>query len=123
MLYESFEESKYDDWHKWYYQSYCKSEHWKILNDQAQEVYDKKCALCSKDGQVIHHRTYEHLGEEQIIRDIVLLCNGCHNNHHKYRKKADLPGYILEEIESVKVNVDMNKMFEYGNKEFEKLIR
>ena len=82
MLYESFEESKYDDWHDWYYKSYTKSEHWKILNEQAQEVYDNKCALCSKDGRVIHHRSYEHLGEEKIIRDIVLLCNRCHNLFH-----------------------------------------
>jgi len=66
------------------YRDYLKSAHWKNIRVKALEFYDGKCGFCHK-GNVqfnVHHKNYDHLGEEEIPRDLVVLCTSCHRKFH-----------------------------------------
>jgi len=43
-----------------------------------------QCSLCAnKHSLNVHHRTYEHKGEEyKNLEDLVVLCKICHQKHH-----------------------------------------
>lgn len=52
---------------------------------------DKVCRACFEDTPwklVIHHLTYVRAGNE-LLSDVVLLCESCHNNLHSLCKGSD----------------------------------
>lgn len=68
------------------YGQYLMTPHWKDLSyDLKTEV--GKCQLCGArdSGLHIHHNTYANLGNENR-EDLVVLCSGCHDLFHRYRK-------------------------------------
>lgn len=69
------------------YQEYLQTEHWKVLRLKVIRVY-RTCVLCNADKDLrVHHRHYDSLGEEDIYRDVALLCNRCHNRYEYSKKK------------------------------------
>lgn len=64
------------------YQAYLQTEHWLTIRHAALGRALFACALCNsrKDLQV-HHRCYDHLGEE-YDSDTIVLCAECHTKHH-----------------------------------------
>ena len=64
------------------YEEYLQSSHWKTLRKIMLESAGWKCKLCEAKGNLhVHHLNYENLGEE-LISDLVVLCNPCHRKIH-----------------------------------------
>lgn len=66
------------------YSDYLDSKHWAHLRrmywESGQSHY---CRICESTKKlVIHHRTYETLGYEDIYKDVVMLCQNCHEKIH-----------------------------------------
>ena len=64
---------------------YCHTPHFRALREAAVEVYGT-CVLCGRTPEsttlTIHHRNYRHLFEEDIQKDVVLICQRCHRKYH-----------------------------------------
>lgn len=74
-----FSELGYDS-----YNGYLNSKHWDRLKDVYwKSTLPKYCRICdAKTNLIMHHRTYERLGKEDLRRDLVVLCNNCHRDVH-----------------------------------------
>jgi DNA-binding Lrp family transcriptional regulator len=66
------------------YAEYLKSDKWKKIARKIRDKYDYKCAECSSTIDLnVHHKTYQHIGNEQKhLDDLTLLCNKCHKQVH-----------------------------------------
>jgi len=89
------------------YRDYLESDGWK----QRRRDFIKRtpyCALCGvKHGLLVHHLTYKSLGSEKD-KDIVVMCNDCHNFlHRKYGRGAS---FGLMEIEQEKNKRERKKV-------------
>lgn len=43
-----------------------------------------KCEDCGKDGNVIHHKTYDNFKNEKL-EDLMCLCRYCHDKIHNFK--------------------------------------
>jgi hypothetical protein len=69
------------------YEVYLRTPYWEIVRGWAYYRAAGRCQLCnmpqSKIPLHVHHRTYDHLGEEtQHPKDVIVLCKGCHERFH-----------------------------------------
>lgn len=67
------------------YKDYLQTKHWKNIKEKALKRFHSRCSLCNTNKQEIHihHRTYEHRGEEQFyMGDLIALCKDCHKKFH-----------------------------------------
>jgi len=66
------------------YQQYLATSHWESVKRLAHSYYHYKCSECgSEKGLEVHHKTYEHRGnEEDYLDDLMLLCPVCHERSH-----------------------------------------
>lgn len=67
------------------YSEYLKTKHWKAFRLKALKHHGKVCMMCGiKEVPYfhVHHLTYERLGCEEF-KDVVVLCEECHNQVHK----------------------------------------
>lgn len=71
------------------YREYLLTEHWKSVRTEALRKAKFRCQLCNASGELhVHHRSYEHLGEEQdYMHDVIVLCRACHEKHHDIRSR------------------------------------
>lgn len=67
------------------YHEYLDSPQWAKKKRKARKFYGGKCCRCytTRDLQV-HHRHYRTLFRE-AMKDLELLCGGCHSNEHEGR--------------------------------------
>ena len=66
-----------------YYKEYLKTEWWKHLRKMALERDKYQCQLCGSAKNIqVHHISYENLGCEEEIDDLVCLCSKCHSAVH-----------------------------------------
>lgn len=64
------------------YDMYLLTEHWVKIRRDALKRAGWRCQICNTDkGLNVHHRTYEHLWNEEIS-DLTVLCFACHSRHH-----------------------------------------
>lgn len=67
-----------------------KSEQWQQKKAERLKIDNYACAMCGRrddscrHGLQMHHITYERLGNENILTDLVSLCPACHVKIHKY---------------------------------------
>lgn len=67
-----------------------KSEQWQRKKAERLKIDNCTCVMCGrpestcKNGLQMHHITYERLGNENILTDLVSLCPACHVKIHKY---------------------------------------
>lgn len=66
------------------YREYLRSEHWQAIRAKALQRARFRCQLCNASAPLhVHHRSYEHRGEEQYhMADVISLCAPCHAKHH-----------------------------------------
>ena len=65
-----------------YYNGYLQTEHWLSIRRAALQRAGFACALCKSSVSLhVHHRSYDHLGEEHDA-DLIVLCADCHYKHH-----------------------------------------
>lgn len=73
------------------YRKYLLTKHWRALRRHLIGRRGVCCELCgASDVRLeVHHKTYEHLGEEwEHLGDLIVLCSNCHKNEHTQRQKA-----------------------------------
>lgn len=67
------------------YHEFLQTPYWKTIADK-KKYHDKyKCAVCNSSENInVHHRTYEHHGEElrYMWKDLICLCHECHEKFH-----------------------------------------
>ena len=68
------------------YKNYLRSKKWKMKRISVLKRAKYRCQLCNNKNRLqVHHRTYKNIGKE-LLTDLTVLCFGCHNLFHKYRK-------------------------------------
>ena len=75
------------------YPEYLQSEHWQFVRTIALEIAGNHCQLCGSSYCLnVHHRTYEHKGEEyNAMGDLIVLCQNCHAKFHDKLPKDGEP--------------------------------
>jgi 5-methylcytosine-specific restriction endonuclease McrA len=65
------------------YSEYIKSPGWRAKREEKLFAANYKCEQCGfEDPKLeVHHKTYEHLGDEWMS-DLIVLCSFCHKNAH-----------------------------------------
>ena len=80
------------------YQAYLRSDAWRRRREHALTWADHRCQVCnSPHDLVVHHRTYESIGHEDLA-DLTVLCSECHDIFHVGGKVV---GLYTEEREGV----------------------
>lgn len=73
------------------YAEYLKTDHWHFTRQAALSRAHNRCQVCntpsSEVALEVHHRTYEHRGQERP-EDLIVLCDGCHSLFHERRGLA-----------------------------------
>lgn len=65
------------------YTAYLVSDTWYRKRKEAMQRDGWKCQICeSKKDLQVHHMSYEHLGEDEEINDLITLCRSCHEEVH-----------------------------------------
>lgn len=74
------------------YSDYLRTPHWQKVRADALRRAKYHCALCDAEKRLeVHHRTYARRGHENP-EDVIVLCDGCHEHHHKNGKLARAGG-------------------------------
>ena len=64
------------------YQEYLNTDHWKEKRQEALEEYGYSCVLCGSGPNLeVHHRNYFNLWRENITKDLIVLCDKCHEKY------------------------------------------
>ena len=67
------------------YNKFLQSRQWSEKRRSAYEYWGNMCFQCSNKAECIHHINYFELwGDEDVAKDLIPLCNICHENNHKY---------------------------------------
>ena len=75
------EHAKGEDW----YAQYRKSRKWLDKRTKVMERAGNLCEGCrERPAQIVHHLTYEHIGDE-LLFELVALCRDCHARCHPER--------------------------------------
>ena len=66
------------------YYEYLQSKEWQIVRRKRLQIDGYKCQMCGTGKNLqVHHISYEHLGQEKEIDDLVTLCKECHQKVHE----------------------------------------
>lgn len=91
---------EYDrNWNEVKYHDYIKSDKWKAKRLECLKRDNYQCQKCgTATNLVIHHWTYDRLGNEDL-GDIVTLCKECHKkvHHNDILQKAKKHGITVKE--------------------------
>ena len=80
------------------YEVYIHSQEWERKRQWALTYWGNKCATCFTSRELeVHHRTYERLGHE-LITDLIVLCDGCHEKFHETIHRANEPEHISKPL-------------------------
>ena len=65
------------------YQEYMQSSAWRQVRNEALKRDGYVCSMCGTGKNLrVHHISYERLGKEGELDDVVTLCEGCHAKVH-----------------------------------------
>ncbi len=67
------------------YSKYLNSKAWAETREKFFEQVGWQC-ICGDTATQVHHKTYANIGKENLLRDLVGLCDRCHTNLHQSRK-------------------------------------
>ena len=56
---------------------------WDAVRDAVRVIYEDKCAICGKPAREVHHIRPKHLKGKNHPRNLILLCNDCHDEVHR----------------------------------------
>ena len=72
-----------------YNNGFLSSIYWKIVRDYILWKNHYRCVLCKNKEQLnVHHRDYENHGLEHLyLDDLIVLCQKCHSDYHKIKKR------------------------------------
>ena len=66
------------------YEDYIHSEYWRAKKIERLKIDNETCCICHKrlSYPIHHHISYERLGHENVVTDIISICNSCHTTFH-----------------------------------------
>jgi len=69
------------------YQEYLQTPEWQETRKSQLKKAGYACQVCNKSKTIldVHHRTYEHRGEEDS-KDLIVLCGDCHDIFYRHGK-------------------------------------
>lgn len=71
------------------YYSYIKSSRWRRVRRKRLRIDGFQCAICgAKENLQVHHQSYERLGQQGEVFDLVTLCRECHAMIHGIKIRA-----------------------------------
>lgn len=71
-----------------YREVYLKSDHWKDIRQKRIDIDKGECQMCGKtDSLVVHHISYDRLGNEDVDYDLITLCTDCHSWIHNIKNE------------------------------------
>ena len=71
-----------DEFTRWYYDEYLKSDEWRERRKLVLERANHICEGCLvSPASVVHHTNYDNVGDE-VLFDLVALCHDCHRKIH-----------------------------------------
>ena len=76
------------------------SSEWDAVRDSIRCIYDDKCAICGQPAREVHHIRPRFLNGRNHPRNLILLCNDCHDEVH--RKIDEGIQKVLEESLEIK---------------------
>jgi uncharacterized protein with PIN domain len=80
------------------YEAYLQTDAWREKREYVLEWADHRCQVCnSPHDLVVHHRTYERIGHEDLA-DLTVLCSECHDFFHMGGRISGLYGIDGEGI-------------------------
>ena len=102
--------------YKYNYSKYLESDNWKKIREQVLERDNHKCTVCGDTNNlVIHHTSYDNIGNEKI-EDLITVCEKCHNEIHSTRgwnrSKNKVTKKEIDKMIEDK-NIDINKLYQY----------
>ena len=65
-----------------YKRMYLNSKAWTETRAKFFEQVGQQC-ICGRTATQVHHKTYENIGKEKLLTDLVGLCKECHGNIHQ----------------------------------------
>jgi ribosomal protein S25 len=66
------------------YAKYLRSGTWKAKRAEALLAAGHHCQICNRDKRLhVHHRTYDRVGGQELLADLTVLCEACHNLFHQ----------------------------------------
>jgi hypothetical protein len=69
------------------YRQYLTTAHWKAVRERAIREANGECRMCGHSRKLIgHHQNYDFVGCEES-KDVIAICNGCHEKHHGKSKR------------------------------------
>lgn len=77
-----------NDKRKYYRQEYLKSEHWRLLKQQALLRYNS-CGICGNHSVDVHHVSYRNL-YDVTLEDLRTVCRRCHSEIHRLIENGTL---------------------------------
>lgn len=92
------------------YEQHIRSARWKNMKRDFRKLRGNKCERCGSGHNLeLHHKTYERLGHE-LIKDLELLCSGCHSVADQERELANFIKSI-ERRDTAAINTYASKKY------------
>lgn len=60
------------------YFHYIRSIEWNGKREERLRIDKYTCQLCCDSGEEVHHKHYNTLGHEDVMKDLISLCRACH---------------------------------------------
>ena len=95
------------------HKKYITSSIWKNKKEEILKLKGNKCIICGNNEVInIHHLNYNFLGheEENEYKDVVVLCQSCHEKLHEYLKD-NKSKYSYLKFELMKLRLEFNKKY------------
>lgn len=68
------------------YERHLESTTWDRVRREALKRAEYRCQICNRSVPLSgHHRSYDRLGTDKEILDVLAICSACHDFVHKYR--------------------------------------
>ena len=124
---EFFENHKFKD-RKTRYKYYLNTAYWKRKRRECFIYFNGICTKCNKKLDkkfIVHHTNYTNLFNEQVDKDIVLICNICHDKIHDRPATQHAPIKVINKSkQKYKKNKKKDINFYSGNlKPFEVFLK
>ena len=65
-----------------YKERYLNSKAWAETREKFFEQVGQQC-ICGETATQVHHKTYDNIGKENLLTDLVVLCDRCHGSVHQ----------------------------------------
>lgn len=98
------------------YIEYLDSSEWKIKRDKVFDLKGRKCQRCPNNIHIhVHHGTYENIYNENIEKELFVLCKNCHEEYHKKNKQISI-GSTCAFIARIKYKKAFSKKGRYSRR-------